>query len=151
MFGNTFKILCSFPWIQGPAPEDVKPPLPMKSFSTPTNQDQSLQWTLYPDWYRSVAKSYLTLCDYLFGNKTGSLSFTIQCSFLKLMSFEQVMPSHNLILLFPLLLPTFFPSISVSSNELGLHLIGLSVGASSLSSVLPLNIALPLPKQHSCF
>ena len=71
MFGNTFKILCSFSWIQGPAPEDVKPPLPMKSFSTPTNQDQSLQWTLYPDWYRSVAKSYLTLCDYLFGNKTA--------------------------------------------------------------------------------
>ena len=36
IFGNTFKILCSLPWIQGPAPEDGKPPLPTKSFSTPT-------------------------------------------------------------------------------------------------------------------
>ena len=35
-FGNTFKILCSLPWIQGPAPEDGKPPLPPKSFTTPT-------------------------------------------------------------------------------------------------------------------
>ena len=36
--------------------------------------------------------------------------------------FELVMPSHTLILLFPLLLPTIFPSIRVSSNELGLHI-----------------------------
>ena len=36
ILGNTFKILCSLPWIQGPAPEDGKPPLPLKSFSTPT-------------------------------------------------------------------------------------------------------------------
>ena len=36
IFGNTFKILCSLPWIQGPAPEDGKPPLPPKSFTTPT-------------------------------------------------------------------------------------------------------------------
>ena len=36
ILGNTFKILCSLPWIQGPAPEDGKPPLPSKSFSTPT-------------------------------------------------------------------------------------------------------------------
>ena len=33
---NTFKILCSLPWIQRPAPEDGKPPLPPKSFTTPT-------------------------------------------------------------------------------------------------------------------
>ena len=36
MFGNTFKILCSLSWIQGPAPEDGKPPIPTKSFSIPT-------------------------------------------------------------------------------------------------------------------
>ena len=36
IFGNTFKILCSLPWIQGPAPEDGKPLFPTKSFSTPT-------------------------------------------------------------------------------------------------------------------
>ena len=36
ILGNTFKLLCSLPWIQGPAPEDGKPHLPNKSFSTPT-------------------------------------------------------------------------------------------------------------------
>ena len=36
MFGNTFQILCSLPWIQGLVPEDGKFPLPPKSFSTPT-------------------------------------------------------------------------------------------------------------------
>ena len=36
ILGNTFKILCSLPWIQGPAPEDGKPLFPTKSFSTPT-------------------------------------------------------------------------------------------------------------------
>ena len=36
MFGNTFKILCSLSWIQGPAPEDGKPTLSPKSFTTPT-------------------------------------------------------------------------------------------------------------------
>ena len=51
------------------------------------------------------------------------------------------MPSHIVI---SLLLPTIFPSIRVSSKELGLDIIGLSVGASSSSSVLPLNVAVPL-------
>ena len=36
MFGNTFNILCSLPWIQEPAPENRKPPFPPKSFSAPT-------------------------------------------------------------------------------------------------------------------
>ena len=54
--------------------------------------------------------------------KLASLSFTISWSFLKLMSIESVMPFHSLILLTPLLLPTIFPSIRVSSNELGFHI-----------------------------
>ena len=36
ILGNTFKILCTLPCLQGPAPDDWKPPLPTKSFSTPT-------------------------------------------------------------------------------------------------------------------
>ena len=36
IFGNTFKILCSLSWIQAPAPNDGKPPLAPKSFTTPT-------------------------------------------------------------------------------------------------------------------
>ena len=41
---------------------------------------------------------------------------------LKLMSIELVMPSNHLILCYPLLLPSTFPSISVFSNEPFLHI-----------------------------
>ena len=51
----------------------------------------------------------------------ASLSYTISWSLLKLMSIESVMPSNHLMLGFPLLLlPSVFPSIRVSSNELAL-------------------------------
>ena len=44
----------------------------------------------------------------------ASLSFTISCSLVKLMSIESVMPSNHLILCHPLLLLTsIFPSIRV--------------------------------------
>ena len=53
----------------------------------------------------------------------ASLSFAIFWSLLKLMSIESVMPSNHLILCCPLfLLPSSFPSISVFSNELALHI-----------------------------
>ena len=52
-----------------------------------------------------------------------SLSFTISWSLLKCMSTESVMPSSHLILCHPLfLLPSFFPSIRVFSNESALHI-----------------------------
>ena len=48
----------------------------------------------------------------------ASLSITNSWSLLKLMSIESVMPSNNLILCCPLLLPpSVFPSIRVFSNE----------------------------------
>ena len=51
------------------------------------------------------------------------LSFTISWSLLKFMSFESVMPSNRLILYHPLLLlPSFFPSIRVFSNESAVHI-----------------------------
>ena len=53
----------------------------------------------------------------------ASMSFTISRSLLKLMSSESVMPSNHLIFCHPLLLlPSVFPSISVLSNELVLHI-----------------------------
>ena len=53
----------------------------------------------------------------------GPLSITISWSLPKLMSIESVMPSKNLILCYPLLLPpSIFPSIRVFSSELALHL-----------------------------
>ena len=52
-----------------------------------------------------------------------SLSITNSWSLLKLMSIESVMPSNHLILCCPLLLlPSFFPSIGVFSNESALHI-----------------------------
>ena len=50
--------------------------------------------------------------------RQASLSFTISCSLLKLMSIESVMPSNHLnYFLLLLLLPSVFPSIRVFSNE----------------------------------
>ena len=121
MFGKTFKILCSFPWIQGLVPEDRKLPLPPKSFSTPTRArgfTGSFVLTGIVQLLSHVWHSVVT-CT---AAKQASFSFTILQSFLKLMSIESVMPSHHLILLTPLLLPTIFPSIRVSSNELALHI-----------------------------
>ena len=53
----------------------------------------------------------------------ASLSFTISQSLLKPMSIQSVMPSNHLILCRHLLLsPSIFPSMSVFSNKLALHI-----------------------------
>ena len=52
----------------------------------------------------------------------ASLSITNSRSLLKLMSIELMMPSNQLILCFPLLLPSIFPSIRVFTNEPTLHI-----------------------------
>ena len=53
----------------------------------------------------------------------ASLSFTISWSLLTVMSIESVIPSNHLILCrHLLLLPSFFPSIRVFSNESVLHI-----------------------------
>ena len=52
----------------------------------------------------------------------GSLSITNSQSLPKLMSIESVMPSNQLILCHPLLLPSIFPSIRVFSNESALRI-----------------------------
>ena len=48
----------------------------------------------------------------------ASLSFSISWSLLRLMSIELVMPSSHLILCYPLLLPSVFPSIRVFAMSL---------------------------------
>ena len=120
MFGNTFQILCSLPWIQGLVPEDRTPPLPPKSFSTPTRTRAFIGHCVLIDIVQLLSHvwHFVITCT---AAKQASLSSTILRSFLKLMSIESVMPSHPLILLTPLLLPTIFPSIRVSSNELVHH------------------------------
>ena len=44
------------------------------------------------------------------------------CSLIQFMSIESTMPSNNLVFGHPLLLLSIFPSMSVLSNELGLHI-----------------------------
>ena len=64
----------------------------------------------------------------------ASLSFTISQSLLKFMSIELVMLSNHLILCCPLLLlPAFFPSIRVFSNELARHIRQLKYWSFSFS------------------
>ena len=63
---------------------------------------------------------------------------SVSWSLLKLISFELVMLSNHLILCYPLLLPSNFPSIRVFSNELSISIRCQSIGASA--SVLPMNI-----------
>ena len=82
----------------------------------------------------AVAQSCLTLCDpkdysdpESLGSRTAacqaSLCITNFRSLLKLMSIESVMPSNHLILCHPLLLlPSFFPSIRIFSNESVRHI-----------------------------
>ena len=70
----------------------------------------------------------------------ASLSITSSQNLLNLMPFVLVMPSNHLILCWPLLLPSIFPSISVFSIESGFALGGQSIGASASALVLPMNI-----------
>ena len=70
--------------------------------------------------------------------RQASLSITNSQSLHKLMSIESVMPSNNLILCRPLLLPpSIFPSSRVFSNTSVLHIGGQSIGVSASTSVLP--------------
>ena len=73
--------------------------------------------------FSSVAQSCLTLCDPIDCNTPASMPFTISQSLLKPISIELVLPFNHLILCHPLLLlPSIFPSISVFSNEVTLHI-----------------------------
>ena len=77
------------------------------------------------NWYYccSVPQSCPTLVTPWTAACQASLSIASSQSLLKLMSFELVMPSNNLILHRPLLLPTsIFPSIRVFSDESVLHI-----------------------------
>ena len=74
--------------------------------------------------------------------RQASLSFTISWSFLKFMSVESAMLSNPLILCHPLLLlPSFFPSIRVFSNESALQIRWPKYWIFSFSiSIFPMNI-----------
>ena len=69
-----------------------------------------------------LTQSCLTLCNPMDCSTPGFPVFRPLPSLLKLISFKSVMPSNHLVHCRPLLLlPSIFPSIRVSSNELGLR------------------------------
>ena len=73
---------------------------------------------LYVKFCSSVPQSCPTLCNPMDYICQASLSFTIFWSLLTLTSIESVMPSHHLILCYPLFpLPSIFSSIRVFANE----------------------------------
>jgi len=82
---------------------------------------QNLTWEQESQWTYSVQFSHSVVSDSATpwtAVRQASLSITNSQSLLKLMSIESVMPSHHLILCYPLLLPSsIFPSIRVFSNE----------------------------------
>ena len=57
------------------------------------------------------------LCNPMDCSTQASLSFTISWSLLKLMSIKSVIPSSHLVLCYPLLLPSIFPSIRGLSSK----------------------------------
>ena len=77
-----------------------------------------------PYWrFSSVTQSCPTLHDPMDHSTPGLPVHHQLWSLLKLISPESVMPSNHLILCWPLfLLPSFFPSIRVFSNESTLHI-----------------------------
>ena len=73
--------------------------------------------------------------------RQASLSNTNSWNLLKLMSIKPVMPSNHLIFCHPLLLlPSILPSIRVFYNGQFFASSGQSMGASTSSSALPMNI-----------
>ena len=82
----------------------------------------------------SVTQLCLTLCNPMDYSTSGFPVLHHLPSFLKLMSVELVMLSNNLILCHPLLLlPSIFPSISIFSDELALHIMWTKYWSFSLS------------------
>ena len=76
----------------------------------------------------------------------ASLSLTISCSLLKLMSIESVMPSNHLILCRPLLLlPSIFPRLGSFPMSRLFASDGQSIGVSALTLILPVSIQIWFP------
>ena len=90
--------------------------------STPivtTSLMQTPDWVLDMQFVQSLNRVQLFVTRWTAACQ-ASLSFTISCSLLKLMSIKSVMPSHLCRPLLPL--PSIFPSIRVLSSDLALRI-----------------------------
>ena len=92
----------------------TSPALAGRFFTTSTTWEAQHSWSVS----QFSRQSCLTVCDPVGCSSQASLSITSSQSLPKLISIESVMPSNNLILCHPLLLPpSIFPSIRIFSNE----------------------------------
>ena len=100
----------------------------------------NLNWApLWIPFYCSITQSHLDSATPWTEACQASLSFTISRSLIKLMSTESVTPSNLCLPLF--LLPSIFASIRVFFQMSWLFISGgQSIGASTWTSVLPMNI-----------
>ena len=108
------------PWIEEPVPEDGKPPLPPKTFTTPPGPQAWLDpKALLSDVLSCQCLSHVQLFSISWGAVCQvSLSINNSWSLLKLMFIRSVMPPNNFIFYLPLcLLPVIFPCIRVFSSE----------------------------------
>ena len=86
-------------------------------------QPVSAIWSLVLLSCCSVAQSCQTLCNPMSVAYQVFMSFTVSQSLLKIMSIELMMPSKNLTVYLPLLLPpSVFLSMRVFFNEINLHI-----------------------------
>ena len=86
-------------------------------------QPVSAIWSLVLLSCCSAAQSCQSLCNRMSVAHQVFLSFTVSQSLLKIMSIELMMPSKNLNVYLPLLLPpSVFPSMRVFFSEINLHI-----------------------------
>ena len=86
-------------------------------------QPVSAIWSLVLLSCCSAAQSCQSLCNPMSVAHQVFLSFTVSQSLLKIMSIELMMPSKNLTVYLPLLLPpSVFPSMRVFFSEINLHI-----------------------------
>ena len=108
---------------------------------------ECLSWVSFePSWNQFSSVQLLSHIQLLVIPWTAAckacLFITNSQSLLKLMSIRSVMPSNNLILCHPLLLPpSIFPSIRVFPMTRFFTSGGQSIGGSASASVLPMNVS----------
>ena len=105
------------PWGRTPANLERISPTPACGGPTSLHFFLSVFFILLPSFVvRSPSHVRLFVTPWAAAHQ-ASLSFTISRSLLKFMSTESMMPSNHFTLCDPLLLPSVFPSIRVSSSE----------------------------------
>ena len=119
-------------------------PQPICSYNSGGNKENNFRFKQNADFQSlslsSVAQSCPTLWDPMNHSTPGLPVHQNSWSSAKPMSIKLVMPSNNLILCRPLLLPSIFPSTGIFQMNQLFSSGGQSIGISASASVLPMNM-----------